>query len=451
MVADALNSLGVSLDRPAEMLAHHLAEAGDAAGAAARYAEAALAAARKGANEEALVLCQQGLDLLGDDPALELELTMTLGNVVNATRGYGAPGQLELWVRAERLCVETGNRREQSSAMNGQAIAAMFAGNSANALREAARIIEFGQAAGDRCALLRGHSTLGLQSVFMGDVRTALASALEAISLYREGDYFDVTYGFGTDHGVICHVTASLASMLAGRRSDGRHHAVAAIALAERLDSPISRCLALVIAGFVQQLDGAPVEGVATLRDAQKVAEAYGLPFYASTAQLLGAGSAAVTGDVTAEASALPAAAALIEAGGGVGSSAGWLSAALAQEAAGHRAEAHGTAELALAAIAASSEHVLDSELHRVAVRNGLALGLVEPAAARDRLAEAAAQAAGQGMYLMAMRAQADVVALDPDDASGRDLFATYENSVESPSAGAMVIEPDGEPRLRRP
>jgi hypothetical protein len=403
------------------------------------------------------VLCRRGLDLLPRDgrdrehAALELELSMTLGNVVNATRGYGAVGQLELWERAEALCVETGNPLEQSSAMNGQAVASMFAGDSARTLREAGRIIEFGRGADDRCALLRGHSTLGLQSVFMGDVRTALASSLEGIDLYRDGDYFDVTYGFGTDHGVICHVTASLASMLAGRRTDAHRHAGAAVTLGERLDSPISRCLALVIGGVVQLLDGSPRVSVATLQDAQKIGDAYGLPFYARTAELLGAGAAAAGGDVTAEARALPAAAALLEAGGGVGASSGWWATALAQEAAGHRAEAHGTVELALSAVAASSEHVLDTELHRIAVRNGLALGLVEPAAARERLAAAAARAASQGMWLLAARAQADVVALDPADASARTRLTDYESSVESPGAGAIVIEPDGVPKSRRP
>jgi hypothetical protein len=221
--------------------------------------------------------------------------------------------------------------------------------------------------------------------------------------------------------------------------------------LGERLDSPISRCLALVIAGMVQQFDGSPAESVATLQDAQKVAESYGLPFYAHTAQLLGAGAAATAGDVGAEQAALPAAAALLEAGGGLGASAGWWATALAQEAAGHRAEAQATAEAGLAAAAASTERVLDAELHRVAVRNALALGTVEPAAARGRLAAAAAHAAGQGMWLFAVRAQADVVALSGENREARDLLASYESSVESGPAGAMAIDTGGAAGPRRP
>ncbi len=89
-VAEGLEQLGVSVDRPAEVHAYHLAEGGDRLGAAERFAAAALVAARRGACEECRVLCSRGLDLIRHWPdravaaPIELELTMTLGNATNA-------------------------------------------------------------------------------------------------------------------------------------------------------------------------------------------------------------------------------------------------------------------------------------------------------------------------------------------------------------------------------
>jgi class 3 adenylate cyclase len=437
-VARTLEKLGISIDHPVEVLALHLAKSGEALGASQQYARAALSAARTGSNEESQGLCERGLaqlGIVGDDPAkaaVELQITMTRGNVINAVEGYGAPGQLELWEHAERLCTATGDTLEQSSAMNGQAVAAMFAGNSGRAIRESKRIIEFGHVQGDRCALLRGHSTFALQSVFMGNVEAALSSAEISIDLYRDGDYFDVTYGFGTDHGVIVRAAAAMASILSGRRQDALTHAGAGVRLAERLDSPISLCLALVSKGTVHLLDGDTGESKATFGEARAVGAIYRLPYYEQIAQLLGAGAAAMEGDPEAESASLRAAEALMTSRVGVGASAGWWAIALAQESSGHREAALATAEAALVAVAETGEHVLDTELHRIASRTGLALGVIDSEAAVRRLVSAANKATTLGMHLLALRAFRDVHTLDPENAVARGHIVHLERSIES-------------------
>jgi class 3 adenylate cyclase/DNA-binding SARP family transcriptional activator len=440
VVAAALEELGVTVDRPAEVLAYHLSEGGESLSAARWFSVAALAAARSGACRECQVLCHRGLDLVRGWPEpteagpIELDLTMTLGNAANAVEGYGAPGQLELWGRAEELCIATGNQLERSSAMNGQAVAAMFAGNAKGAVDESRRIIEFGEDHGDRIALLRGYSTFSLQALFLGEVGPALESAEKGIDLYRAGDYFEVAYGFGTDHGVILRATAAVASTLCGRQEKSVAYATGAIDLAQQLDSPISLCLALVMSGTSQMLWEATGHSRSLFQEAETVARKYGLPFYDHIARLLGAGSAAMEGDPAAEAVAMPAVAALLDSGPGVGMPIGWWATTLAQEAAGNLEMARATAEAALDATSASGERVLDVELHRLAVRTGLASERIDTHEAAARLSDAAEWAAGQGMFLLAHRAQRDVLALTGDGAATTNL-AEFGRFVESDQA----------------
>jgi len=436
-VADALERLGPSTERPAEVLAHHLAEGGDGIAAARQFAAAALVAARNGACEECRTLCERGLELLSSSAnrsavePIELQLTMTLGNAVNAVDGYGATGQLERWERAEELCQSTGNERERSSAMNGQAITAMFRGDSRRAVAEARRIIALGESNGDRIALLRGHSTLALESVFLGDVATARTSAETAISLYVEDDYFDVTYGFGTDHGVIVRTTASVAATLAGKRSKSLVHSGEGIALARRLDSPISLCLALTMTGMNRILFYEARLSRPFLDEAEEVAEVYGFGFYRDLARLMRAGAAALDGDPGSQSQAERAVADLLGADNRFGSSVALWLLALAQEAAGNQAQAGGTAEGALQMNQSSGEHALDAELVRMAVRTGLALGSIGPDDAALRLAAATTEAARRGIYLLALRAQGDVLELLPEDEVAMAHFAELQSQVE--------------------
>jgi hypothetical protein len=435
-VARALEDIGVDADHPPEVLAHHLAEGGEPVAAAHRFATSALEAARRGAYKESKSLSETGLGLLSgvDDPdllALELELTMTLGNAINVVDGYGTPGLHALWKRAEELCVATDNAFEQSSAMNGQAVASMFAGNARMAVAEARRIISFGERRDDREALVRGYSTLSLQSAFLGDVEITMDSAQAVIRRYQPSDFFDLTYGFGTDHGVISHCAAALVSTFAGKGPLAREHGDAAVRLSRQLNSPTSLCLALVSVGLAEILWGATDASRAWLNEAISLATSHGLAYYLGLAEMFAGGADALEGRAQAEERVLTAVTALLTGGNGLGTSLGWWMTALAQESAGHVEAAVGTAEAALAETQTSGEQGFDPELHRIALRGRIVLGQQSSDEILRQAIGLADEAHGRGATLLALRLLRDRSMAELADPRCRALLRQLEALVE--------------------
>ena len=436
-VARALEAIGIDADHPPELLAYHLAQGGEPAQAAEQYAEAALEAARRGAYRESKHLSEIGLGLVRDQPEssalmpIELDLTMMLGNATNVVDGFGAPGLHALWKRAEELCVATDNAVEQSSAMNGQAVASMFAGDARMAVAEARRIISFGQSREDRNALVRGYSTLALQSIFLGDIDVILDSALEVLQRYRPSDFFDLTYGFGTDHGVIAHCAAAAAATYAGQGSLVRQHIDDAIALSRTLHSPTSLCLALASSGLAEILWDALGASRGHLEEAVALARTHDLSYFENLSGLFLAAVDALEGKPEAAERAQSAVTALITGGSGLATSVGWWLTALTQELAGEVASAVGTAQSALTETLASGEHAFDPELHRISIRGRSQLDQLSSDDAVRLAVGVAEEALARGAPLLAQRVLQDRSDQEQADPRCRALLSQLHPMIE--------------------
>ena len=187
--AEVLRARGAADDDRLVVLGHHLQFAAEPRQAAQCFGMAARNSARRGAVDEALALADRGLQLVepGTDADLELELTVTAGNARLAVEGYAAPGLVDLWQSAERLARAAGNPLELSSAMNGQSVAALFDGDYPLAIARAERIRVHGERTQDRAALVRGHCSLAVAQIWLGDVVAALDNARRADALVRAG------------------------------------------------------------------------------------------------------------------------------------------------------------------------------------------------------------------------------------------------------------------------
>ena len=84
----------------------------------------------------------------------------------------------------------------------------------------------------------------------------SLQHARRAIALYRPEDFHTVTYGFGTDQGVIAYSVAGAAAWFTGRPDEGIALTEAAVQLGRTLASPISELLARIFKGLVHHLRG---------------------------------------------------------------------------------------------------------------------------------------------------------------------------------------------------
>jgi class 3 adenylate cyclase len=287
-VADILAARGAHEDERLSLLGHHLVSAGRPIEGAACYDTAARRTAALGAFTDAIELAERGLEALGDDPEPSEELlglTMTRGNAVNAAVGYDAPGLYELWCRAESIAAAIGNRLEQSSAMNGQSVIALFDGNYDLAIERAKRIGSWGRQRDDRVARLRSQCSLALPHLYAGRVGTALECAEAAIELYEDGDYRLVTYGFGTDQLTIAHTTAAMAAFFAGDpRADD--FTAAAIDHSMHIESPISTAMSLNQAATIAMFADDPDAALRYVDEVARVCDRFGMPFYRMVSNL---------------------------------------------------------------------------------------------------------------------------------------------------------------------
>ena len=368
--ADAITADGGRDDHRLTLVGHHLALGAKRIEAAGCYDIAARRAAAMGAFHDAVELADRGLELLGKDstPSSELlGLTMTKGNATFATVGYNAPGLLELWQGAESTAEQIGNRLEQSSGMNGQSVAALFAGDYALAIERADRIVTFGKTHNDRPALVRGYCSTAIPQLYMGQVADALRNAELAIEVSEVGDYELLTYGFGTDHLAIAYANAATAAFFAGD-SRARELANAAIEHSARIDSPISLAMARNNAATLALFSGDSAEAINQVSRTWALCDRFSLPFFRMVTSLTKAAALAMEGDTAATELAY-AALGDAEEGSNLALSLGLYTVALCEEATGNADGAFDLAEMGLGIVEANNERILEVELAMLQAR----------------------------------------------------------------------------------
>ena len=250
---------GALVDAQPWLLAHHLAEARDPE-AIAWFERAGTRAAADAAFWEATSHFQRALEVGetfgGLAPADELRLQIGLGNAMFGAHGWGAVDTLPVWTRAQVLARDLVAVDELTSALNGLATYWNQAGDCRRSAEIAEEILRVADARDLRAGQLRGHCTLALNHLFLGEVPLSLQHARRAIALYRPEDFHTVTYGFGTDQGVIAYCVAGAAAWFTGRPDEGIALTEAAVQLGSTLGSPISELLARIFKGLVHHLRG---------------------------------------------------------------------------------------------------------------------------------------------------------------------------------------------------
>jgi class 3 adenylate cyclase len=250
---------GATVDAQPWLLAHHLAEARDAE-AVAWFERAGARAAADAAFWEATRHFGRALEIGSTLGVLaapdELRLRIGLGNAMFGAQGYGAADTLPVWTRAQELARHLDAVEELTSALNGLATYWNQAGACRRSIEIAEEILQVSDANDLRAGRLRGHCTLALNHLFLGNTTLSLQHARRAIALYRPEDFQTVTYGFGTDQGVLAYSVAGAAAWFSGRPDEAVTLTEAAVQLGRTLTSPISELLGRVFKGLVHLLRG---------------------------------------------------------------------------------------------------------------------------------------------------------------------------------------------------
>ena len=422
---------GAMVDVQPWLLAHHLAEAREAE-AVAWFERAGTHAAANAAFWEATRHFGRALELAGTLGGLagpdELRLQIDLGNAMFGAQGYGAAETVPVWTRAQELARELDAVDELTSALNGLATYWNQAGDCRRSIEIAEEILRVADAHDLRAGRLRGHCTLALDHLFLGDTMLSLRHARRAIALYRPEDFHTVTYGFGTDQGVLAYSVAGAAAWFSGRPDEAVTLTDEAVQLGRTLGSPISELLGRVFKGLVHLLRGeyglAHGEAEMLAADGGRLNLLLPLGFGHI---LRGAVRAIETADSSGAAEIEAGIGELIAAGGQGGAPIAFVLFADAQLATGSPQAALEAARAGLAIAETLDQHFVDAELLRIEALAARETG-TSAADTIALLAKAVDAANAREQKSLALRAACDLADLAPE---ARESVGTLLTQIE--------------------
>ncbi|MBM3224672.1 MAG: hypothetical protein FJZ47_12825 [Candidatus Tectomicrobia bacterium] len=157
-----------------ELVAQHYTQAGCHEQAVPYWQRAGQRARQRSANLEAISHLTRGLEVLKTlSPTTaclqyELDLQMTLGPVLMATKGWVAPDVGHTYARARELCQQLGDTPQLVSVLRGLARFHQGRGEAQTANELAAQCLSLAQQAQDPALLLAAHEVSGVSMYQLG-------------------------------------------------------------------------------------------------------------------------------------------------------------------------------------------------------------------------------------------------------------------------------------------
>jgi len=246
-------------------IAHSLALLFEAARDFGRSAEffqiAAQRAAGVFANQEAATLARKGLELLAKTPASpersqkELALQITLGPVLVSTKGFANAEVEKIYMRARKLCAEQEETPQSIPVLWGLWSFYEVKGQLSMALELAEQMLNLAENSKDPVFLLESHYALGDTLFWVGDFERSLHHVEQGIRLYDPKKHHALSFVYGGyDAGVACLAFAGWDLWMLGRSEQAVRRTQESIALAEKLQHPFSKSIALSFAALLHQL-----------------------------------------------------------------------------------------------------------------------------------------------------------------------------------------------------
>jgi predicted ATPase len=231
-----------------ELLAHHATEAGFQAQALGYWQQAGQRAIERAANLEAVSHLTRGLEVLATLPETaerlqrEIDLQLTLGPALMATRGYGAAEVGHTYARAHALCQHSGDLQRQFQALWGLWRFHAVGQAVGQACPLAEQLFALAQQAHDPAFLLAAQNAQGITRFYRGEFSPALAAFEAAMDLYNPAQHRAMAFLYGQDPGVICAAFAALTLWILGYPEQALQRSAQALAYAQ---DPFSRAYAL--------------------------------------------------------------------------------------------------------------------------------------------------------------------------------------------------------------
>ncbi|MGH8070816.1 MAG: AAA family ATPase [Candidatus Entotheonellia bacterium] len=233
-------------------LAYHYSRSGHTTKAVDYLQRAGLQAVERSAYAEAVSHLTTALDLLVALPEtrqrgqLELDVQMTLGMALRATKGQTAPEVERLYTRARELCERVGEPLQLFRVLWGfcHVHALRGAYHTRRALGE--QLLSLAQRLQDPDLLLEAHHTLWTTLLSGGELAAARPHLEQGMKLYDPQRHrTHAALYSGHDPGVCCRMQSAHLLWLLGYPDQALASIQAALALAQQLAHPLSLCMAL--------------------------------------------------------------------------------------------------------------------------------------------------------------------------------------------------------------
>jgi hypothetical protein len=234
-----------------ELLAHHYTEAGLTEKAVHYWHHAGQRASEGSAHMEAISHLTKGLALLQTFPETperrqrEVDIHISLGTSLLATKGSGAPEVEQTYLLAQHLCEHLEAPQQLFPVLRGlwnyYLVRAEY--QTARALGE--QLLTLAQQAQDTAMLTAAHRALGTTLMWLGAVALAHTHFTQGIALYDPPQHRTSAFLYGEDAGVICHIFAAWTLWHLGYPDQGLTRSQEAVMLAQQVVHPLSLSSAL--------------------------------------------------------------------------------------------------------------------------------------------------------------------------------------------------------------
>jgi predicted ATPase len=207
---------------------------------------------------EAIAHLRQGLALLETLPETrertqrEVDMHITLGASLLATKGKGAPEMREIYTRARQLCQHLQDPHQMFSVLRG-----LHGTYTSRAEYQAARVLgeqllSLAQQVQDAAMLVAAHAGLGTALFYLGTVAAAHTHFTQGIALYDPQQHRAYAL-LWEDAGVYCHGLSAWTLWLLGYPDQGLARSHEAVTLAQQSANPYSLALSLSLAAMFHQ------------------------------------------------------------------------------------------------------------------------------------------------------------------------------------------------------
>jgi transcriptional regulator with XRE-family HTH domain len=263
-------------------LARHFQEADIPDKAVLYLLQSGKQAMRLAAHAESINTLKKGLELLDRMPAstmrdrMELDMLVTLGTSLIATRGFSVVEVGEVYARALSLSVLTNNVSLRAAILFNLWIFYRTRANHVTASDTAQQLMELAEQTQDTALLLQAHHALWTNSLYEGNFSAAHMHAEQGLALYKAEDHHPLTFQYGGhDPGVCCHIFGAYALWYLGYPDQSLQRIRAGIALARELDHAYSLAMALTLGAEIYLLRREGEAALALLQEAWPLADSH--------------------------------------------------------------------------------------------------------------------------------------------------------------------------------